>query len=124
MTAIVTGMYIFAGFRDELLVEEKKADGDNRAEEVKAALGGGEIECAHTISGLAFSAERVVNRVYDDTGADFPGIWEYEVAEELGKWLFTFAREHDECPSAMAWEDQVEKLTREFVARGQSRLSN
>lgn len=123
MTAIVTGMYIFAGFRDELRVEEKKEGADNRADDVKEALGGGEIECAHTISGLSFSAERVVNCVYDDTGADFPGIWEYEVAEELGKWLFTFARDHGQCPSAMAWEDQVEKLTREFVARGQSRLN-
>lgn len=89
MTVIVTGMYLFAGFRDALVELEKNQP--DAAEAVKSRMGGGEIECAHTISQMAFTVEREVTRIYDETGAEGPGIWEYEVGEELGRWLYARA---------------------------------
>lgn len=77
MTVIVTGMYLFAGFCDTLVELEKNQP--DAAEAVKSRMGGGEIECAHTLSQMAFTVEREVTRIYDDTGAEGPGIWEYEV---------------------------------------------
>ena len=116
MTTIVTGMYIFAGFRDKLVAVE--ADGnESGAETIKSALGGGEIECAVTISGYAFSAERVANRVYDESSEPGPGVWEYEVAEELGRWLADYVLSEGEAPTDMEWEDEVEHRTRQFIAR-------
>lgn len=79
--------------------------------------GGGEIECAVTISGYAFSAERVANRVYDESSEPGPGVWEYEVAEELGRWLADYVLSEGEAPTDMEWEDEVERRTRQFIAR-------
>lgn len=115
MTAIVTGMYIFAGFRDKLVAAE--ANGNESGFEMKLALGGGEVECAVTISGYAFSAERVANRVYDESSEPGQGVWEYEVAEELGRWLADYVLSEGEAPTDMQWEDEVERRTRQFIER-------
>lgn len=85
MTAIVTGMYLFAGFRDALVAIEK--DNPTLGERVRYNMGGGEVESAQTISGFAFTVENEVNRLYDEVSGGSAGVWEYEVGEELGKWL-------------------------------------
>jgi hypothetical protein len=114
MTAMVTGMFIFAGYQHTLIAIE--GEDEQRAERIKLALGGGgELEVAIALQHLAFSAERVANRIYDELVPDAPGIWEYEVAEELGSWLVAFADEHDHLPSDMEWEDEVELRTRKFI---------
>lgn len=83
MTAIVTGMYVFTGFRDTLM----KVEDEDTVTAILASMGGGELECACTISEMAFTIEHEVNRIYDENPASAPGVWEYEVGEELGKWL-------------------------------------
>lgn len=114
MTAIVTGMYVFAGFRDALIKLEKSDEA--RAEMVKACLGGGEIECAQTISSMAFDAQRVVNRVYDEAGPqNFPGVWEYDIGEALGEWLVAQTMAFERAPTDTEWQDRVEQCTRAWV---------
>ena len=115
MTAIVTGMYLFAGFRDALVAVEHEDEA--RAERVKGAMGGGEVECAQTISGYAFPTESMVNHLYDEHGGNFPGVWEYEVGEELGRWLFEFVDQEDGLPTAERWQEEVLHRTLEFIRR-------
>jgi hypothetical protein len=74
-----------------------------------------EFEVACALQHLAFSAERVANKVYDELTPDGPGVREYEVAEELGSWLVDFAAREDRLPSDMEWEDEVELRTRKFI---------
>lgn len=113
MTAIVTGMYVFAGFRDALVAVETM-EGEGPAEKIKVAMGGGELECARTISEMAFTIEHEVNRIYDENPTSAPGIWEYEVGEELGKWLCARALV-DMVPTTEELLAEVRKQTLKFL---------
>lgn len=112
MTAIVTGMYLFAGFRDALVEIEK--DNPTLGERIRYNMGGGEVESAQTISGFAFTVENEVNRLYDEVASDAPGVWEYEVGEELGKWLCGRAAV-DDVPTVEQLLAQTRTMTLKFL---------
>lgn len=118
MTVQVTSMYLFAGFRDAL-VRIEMAGNRTLAEKVKANMGGGEVECAYTISQMAFTVEREVNRIYDMLNPASPGVWEYEVGEELGKWLCARAAV-DMVPSDEELVSETYKQTLKFVKQWES----
>lgn len=75
-------MFMFRGFIEERanLCQENR----HARERIESQLGaGGEIQCAQWISDTAKQVVKVCDETY--MSKDGPGIWYYDIAEDLGK---------------------------------------
>lgn len=83
----LTAMFVFGGYRDELRKQEELSSfGQNPTAMINETFcGGGELEAAMLIGEIATDIDReLADR---DEAQDGPGVWYYDVAEELGGWI-------------------------------------
>ena len=74
-------------------------EGDNERYQEHAGNHNGYIGIVWAMTRYAEAVEACM-REYEDAGHDFPGVFEYDVTEELGKWLFRHPDWFTDVPSA------------------------
>lgn len=89
------------------------------------AAGGGDIDigmaqvsAAESLVELAIRSENLLRTVYAE--AEPPGIYDYEVSEELGEWFAGYLVEHRRCPSNDVANAKLDEMMKSFFSQGDS----
>lgn len=107
---ITTGMFIWAGYLQALTA----AHSEGYDEQI---MPGGQIEIARQI---AVCIPLIENMVADELQANpGPGVWEYDVAEPLGAWIYGYMRELGEFVEVKRIVAKARELTLEFINQRQ-----
>lgn len=103
---ITTGMFIWAGYIEALAAAQKEGFDDQNMPD-------GQIDLARQ---MTVSIPLIENVVTDELRANpGPGIWEYDVAEPLGAWLFSQIREYGQLPDTNVVVEKALELTTHFI---------
>lgn len=101
------GMFIWAGYLEALSAAQQEGFDDQ-------TLPAGQIDIASEIARTFPLVELAVSEELEDVQG--PGVWEYDVAEPLGKWIFTFVRESGELPESQLITNQARQMTQDWAA--------
>ncbi|MBG6246677.1 hypothetical protein CS369_21740 (plasmid) [Candidatus Symbiopectobacterium sp. 'North America'] len=93
MMCSVTAMYIFAGYRDAI-AELEEEDMNAARIAVEWISGAGELEVAQRFKSVEKMIDGAIDAILLNEGS--AGIWEYEVAERIGRYLVKHAQKEEE----------------------------
>lgn len=103
--SITTGMFIWVGFIEALSSAQKAGFDDE--------LPTGQIELAREISTAITLLDHYTSQMLENHSG--PGVWEYDVAEPLGAWLFERLRTDGHIPPLRDIVDEGCRRTTEFI---------
>lgn len=112
--SVTTGMFIWVGFIEALTEAQKNGfDGE---------LPTGQVELAREISTAITLLDYYTCQMLEE--APGPGVWEYDVAEPLGAWLFEQLRSVGRLPPSKDIVDEGCRRTAEFIQEWRRDESN
>jgi hypothetical protein len=85
-------------------------------------IGMAQVSAAEALVELAIRSEHLLRAIYADR--EPPGIYDYEVSEEVGEWFAGYLVEHGNCPPQKEAHAKLNEMMEAFFRQGQTQTDS